>query len=82
MLYTFEHEHIIGISIEHRYRDEFTQLKILINHVCQHGLPHLVRQDEGSFGDHQWFSSAGHVQGVSSGRDTVFAPSKLEDIIN
>ncbi|WMV07327.1 hypothetical protein MTR67_000712 [Solanum verrucosum] len=29
-----------------------------------------VSQDEGSLGDQQWSSSAGHVQGVGSGRDT------------
>ncbi|WMV28028.1 hypothetical protein MTR67_021413 [Solanum verrucosum] len=28
-----------------------------------------VSQDEGSLGDQQWSSSAGHVQGVGSGRD-------------
>uniref|UniRef100_M0ZNR6 Uncharacterized protein n=1 Tax=Solanum tuberosum TaxID=4113 RepID=M0ZNR6_SOLTU len=28
-------------------------------------------QDEGSLGDQQWFLSAGHVQGVDSGRDTM-----------
>ncbi|WMV30352.1 hypothetical protein MTR67_023737 [Solanum verrucosum] len=28
-----------------------------------------VSKDEGSHGDRQWFSSAGHVQGVGSGRD-------------
>ncbi|WMV10398.1 hypothetical protein MTR67_003783 [Solanum verrucosum] len=28
-----------------------------------------VSQDEGSLGDQQWFSSAGHVQGVGSNRD-------------
>ncbi|WMV54180.1 hypothetical protein MTR67_047565 [Solanum verrucosum] len=28
-----------------------------------------VSQDEVSLGDQQWFSSAGHVQGVGSGRD-------------
>ncbi|WMV10245.1 hypothetical protein MTR67_003630 [Solanum verrucosum] len=29
-----------------------------------------VNQDEGSLGDQQWFLSAGHVQGIDSGRDT------------
>ncbi|WMV06684.1 hypothetical protein MTR67_000069 [Solanum verrucosum] len=29
-----------------------------------------VSQDEGSLGDQQWFLSAGHVQGVDSGRDS------------
>ncbi|WMV53905.1 hypothetical protein MTR67_047290 [Solanum verrucosum] len=28
-----------------------------------------VSHDEGSLGDQQWSSSAGHVQGVGSGRD-------------
>ncbi|WMV38600.1 hypothetical protein MTR67_031985 [Solanum verrucosum] len=37
-------------------------------------IPHEVRvsyvsQDEGSLGNHQWFLSAGHVEGVGSGRD-------------
>ncbi|KAH0646943.1 hypothetical protein KY284_034827 [Solanum tuberosum] len=31
---------------------------------------HLYHQDEGSLGDQQWSSSAGHVQGVGSGRDS------------
>ncbi|WMV45447.1 hypothetical protein MTR67_038832, partial [Solanum verrucosum] len=35
-------------------------------------LPLVVIQDEGSLGEQQWFSSAGHVQGVDSGRDTDF----------
>ncbi|WMV59005.1 hypothetical protein MTR67_052390 [Solanum verrucosum] len=39
-------------------------------------MSHVVRvsyvsQDEGSFGDQKWFSSAGHVEGVDSGRDTI-----------
>ncbi|WMV42174.1 hypothetical protein MTR67_035559 [Solanum verrucosum] len=29
-----------------------------------------VSQDEGSLGDQQWFSSASHVQGVGSGRES------------
>ncbi|WMV07260.1 hypothetical protein MTR67_000645 [Solanum verrucosum] len=28
-----------------------------------------VSQNEGPLGDQQWFLSAGHVQGVDSGRD-------------
>ena len=33
----FEHElYIIGSSIENQHRNEFRQLKILINYVCQH----------------------------------------------
>ncbi|KAH0750707.1 hypothetical protein KY290_029939 [Solanum tuberosum] len=35
-------------------------------------------QDEGSLGDQQWSSSAGHVQGVGSGRDNV-VPTVNED---
>ncbi|WMV51017.1 hypothetical protein MTR67_044402, partial [Solanum verrucosum] len=31
-----------------------------------------VNQDEGSLGDQQWSSNAGHVQGVGSGRDKLF----------
>ncbi|WMV13638.1 hypothetical protein MTR67_007023 [Solanum verrucosum] len=34
-----------------------------------------VSQDEGSLGDQQWFSSAGHVQGVGSGRDKLLVIS-------
>ncbi|WMV19846.1 hypothetical protein MTR67_013231 [Solanum verrucosum] len=30
-----------------------------------------VSQDEGSLGDHQWFLSVGHVQGVDLGRDSL-----------
>ncbi len=33
------------------------------------GVTLVVSQDEGSLGDQQWSSSAGHVQGVGSGRD-------------
>ncbi|WMV26414.1 hypothetical protein MTR67_019799, partial [Solanum verrucosum] len=36
---------------------------------CFRSFPLVVSQDEGSLGDQQWFSSAGHVQGVGSGRD-------------
>ncbi|WMV13592.1 hypothetical protein MTR67_006977 [Solanum verrucosum] len=36
-----------------------------------------VSQDEGSLGDQQWFSSAGHVQGVDSGRDKIDPNSLL-----
>ncbi|WMV45270.1 hypothetical protein MTR67_038655 [Solanum verrucosum] len=40
-----------------------------------HGLSHLacifLCQDEGSLGDHQWFLSVGHIQGVDSGRDKL-----------
>ncbi|WMV19587.1 hypothetical protein MTR67_012972, partial [Solanum verrucosum] len=28
-----------------------------------------VSQDEGSLGNHQWFLSSGHIQGVDSSRD-------------
>ncbi|WMV15516.1 hypothetical protein MTR67_008901 [Solanum verrucosum] len=31
----------------------------------------MVNQDEGSLGDYQWFSSAGHAQGVGSCRDKL-----------
>ncbi|WMV49063.1 hypothetical protein MTR67_042448 [Solanum verrucosum] len=34
-----------------------------------------VSQDEGSLGDQQWSSSAGHVQGVGSGRDSPIPKS-------
>ncbi|WMV57943.1 hypothetical protein MTR67_051328 [Solanum verrucosum] len=32
----------------------------------------FVIHNEGSLGDQQWFSSAGHVQGIGSGRDKEF----------
>ncbi|WMV33999.1 hypothetical protein MTR67_027384 [Solanum verrucosum] len=34
-------------------------------------LPLVVSQDEGPLGDHQWFLSVGHVQGVDSSRDIL-----------
>uniref|UniRef100_M1DS69 Uncharacterized protein n=1 Tax=Solanum tuberosum TaxID=4113 RepID=M1DS69_SOLTU len=40
--------------------------------LIPHGvLVSYVSQDEGSLGDQKWFSSAGHVQGVGSGRDKL-----------
>ncbi|WMV39805.1 hypothetical protein MTR67_033190 [Solanum verrucosum] len=46
--------------------------------TCALLIPHVVRvsyvsQDEGSLGDQQWFSSAGHVQGIDSNRDSMKA---------
>ncbi|WMV38413.1 hypothetical protein MTR67_031798 [Solanum verrucosum] len=43
--------------------------------------PLVVSQDEGSLGDQQWSSSAGHVQGVGSGRDTFRGVNKVEALI-
>ncbi|KAH0685425.1 hypothetical protein KY290_016696 [Solanum tuberosum] len=38
----------------------------------------MQTQDEGSLGDQQWFLSASHVQGVDSGRDTLYKRSQNE----
>ncbi|WMV36721.1 hypothetical protein MTR67_030106, partial [Solanum verrucosum] len=40
-------------------------------HVLSHLAFIFSCQDKGSLGDQQWFLSAGHVQGVDSGRDKV-----------
>ncbi|WMV08073.1 hypothetical protein MTR67_001458 [Solanum verrucosum] len=48
---------------------------------AQVSLPVLVSQDEGSLGDQQWFSSAGHVQGVGSGHVNKFHAQHLEKYV-
>ncbi|WMV20567.1 hypothetical protein MTR67_013952 [Solanum verrucosum] len=42
-------------------------------HVLSHLACIFSCQDEGSLGDQQWFLSAGHVQGVDSGRDIIYS---------
>ncbi|WMV38957.1 hypothetical protein MTR67_032342 [Solanum verrucosum] len=56
---------ISGVLELHRYSGSSTGASLIHLRVQVS----YVRQDEGSLGDQQWFLSAGHVQGVDSGRD-------------
>uniref|UniRef100_M1DDR9 Uncharacterized protein n=1 Tax=Solanum tuberosum TaxID=4113 RepID=M1DDR9_SOLTU len=62
-------------------RGRFPDLRISIPH---RGANTEFSQDEGSLGDQQWFLSAGHVQGVGSGRDTSCTdpPTPYEELRN
>ncbi|WMV33915.1 hypothetical protein MTR67_027300 [Solanum verrucosum] len=73
-----------GRGSKKRGKRSFTdmEMQLAVTHILLNcpeiqsyvNFPLVVNQDEGSLGDQQWSSSAGHIQGVGSGRDSSIGP--------